>query len=109
MCMLDNCSTHRKQMAIRFAVVKSDAKTPVLDIVLLDNINLDNIRHGIPFEASDERSAIEAASQWRGPPCLRLPHDVSGTVTLATIGDIAITGVDLISVSELTHKSTLPI
>ncbi len=34
----------------------------------------------------------------------RVMLEVSGNVTLATIGDIARTGVDLISVGELTHS-----
>jgi nicotinate-nucleotide pyrophosphorylase (carboxylating) len=33
-----------------------------------------------------------------------LPHEVWGDATLATIGDIARTGVDLISVGELTRS-----
>ncbi len=34
----------------------------------------------------------------------RVMLEVSGNVTLATLGDIARTGVDLISVGELTHS-----
>ena len=34
----------------------------------------------------------------------RVQLEVSGNVTLATVGEIARTGVDLISVGELTHS-----
>ena len=50
-------------------------------------MNLDNIRR-----------AVQIANG-------RVMLEVSGNVTLATIGDIARTGVDLISVGELTHSS----
>jgi nicotinate-nucleotide pyrophosphorylase len=40
----------------------------------------------------------------RASDCPRLPHEVSDTVTPATIAYIARTGVDLISVGELTHS-----
>jgi len=56
------------------------------DIVLLDNMNLDHIRRAVQITNS------------------RVMLEVSGNVTLATIGDIARTGVDLISVGELTHS-----
>jgi nicotinate-nucleotide pyrophosphorylase (carboxylating) len=56
------------------------------DIVLLDNMSLDNIRR-----------AVQIANG-------RVMLEVSGNVTLATIGDIARTGVDLVSVGELTHS-----
>lgn len=56
------------------------------DIVLLDNMNLDDIRR-----------AVQIANG-------RVMLEVSGNVTLATIADIARTGVDLISVGELTHS-----
>jgi nicotinate-nucleotide pyrophosphorylase (carboxylating) len=55
------------------------------DIVLLDNMNLDDIRR-----------AVQMANG-------RVMLEVSGNVSIATIGDIARTGVDLISVGELTH------
>ncbi len=63
-----------------------EAITAGADIVLLDNMTLENIR----------RAAEIAAG--------RVQLEVSGNVTLATVGDIARTGVDLISVGELTHS-----
>jgi len=56
------------------------------DIVLLDNMGLDDIRRAYQIAAG------------------RVQLEVSGNVTLATVGEIARTGVDLISVGELTHS-----
>ncbi len=56
------------------------------DIVLLDNMTLEDIRRAVEIAAG------------------RVQFEVSGNVTLATVGDIARTGVDLMSVGELTHS-----
>ncbi|WP_314423140.1 carboxylating nicotinate-nucleotide diphosphorylase [uncultured Microbacterium sp.] len=55
--------------------------------VLLDNFSLDDLREGVALIG--DRAQIEA----------------SGGVTLATVGDIAATGVDVISVGALTHSA----
>ncbi len=57
-----------------------------VDVVLLDNMTLDNIRRACQIAAG------------------RVQNEVSGNVSLATVGDIARTGVDLISVGALTHS-----
>ncbi len=57
------------------------------EVVLLDNMTLDDIRHACQIAAG------------------RVQLEVSGNVTLTTVGDIARTGVDLISVGELTHSA----
>jgi nicotinate-nucleotide pyrophosphorylase (carboxylating) len=56
------------------------------DTMLLDNMSLDDIRRACQIAAG------------------RVQLEVSGNVTLATVGEIARTGVDLISVGELTHS-----
>jgi nicotinate-nucleotide pyrophosphorylase (carboxylating) len=56
------------------------------DVVLLDNMTLEDIRRACQIAAG------------------RVELEVSGNVTLATVGEIARTGVDLISVGELTHS-----
>lgn len=56
------------------------------DIVLLDNMRLEDVRQACQIAAG------------------RVLLEVSGNVSLATAGDIARTGVDLISVGELTHS-----
>ncbi len=56
------------------------------DLILLDNMNLDHIRRAGQIAAG------------------RVQLEVSGNVTLATVGEIARTGVDLISIGELTHS-----
>jgi nicotinate-nucleotide pyrophosphorylase (carboxylating) len=60
------------------------------DIVLLDNMKLDTLR-----EAVQRRNAV-------APQVLL---EASGGVTLRTVRDIALTGVDRISVGELTHSA----
>ncbi len=58
-----------------------------VDVVLLDNMTLDDIRRACQIGAAG-----------------RVQIEVSGNVSLATVGDIARTGVDLISVGDLTHS-----
>jgi nicotinate-nucleotide pyrophosphorylase (carboxylating) len=60
---------------------------PGVDRILLDNMSLDDMR--------------EAVAMARG----RVPLEASGGVTLASIGGIAATGVDFISVGALTHSA----
>ncbi len=55
--------------------------------VLLDNFSLDELREGVALIA--DRATVEA----------------SGGVNLETVGDIAATGVDVISVGALTHSA----
>ncbi|HRA47646.1 MAG TPA: carboxylating nicotinate-nucleotide diphosphorylase, partial [Thermomicrobiales bacterium] len=57
------------------------------DIIMLDNMDPDTMREAVRI--TDGRAILEA----------------SGGITLATIGEIARTGVDLISVGALTHSS----
>ena len=60
------------------------------DYVLLDNMNLDQLRRAVAL-----RDAVD--------PGVEL--EASGGVTLETIADIAATGVDRISVGALTHSA----
>lgn len=63
-----------------------------IDIVLLDNMSCDQMQH-----AAARRDAISP----------RLELEASGGITLATIGTIAQTGVDRISVGGLTHSAVV--
>ncbi|MGD8193789.1 carboxylating nicotinate-nucleotide diphosphorylase [Herbiconiux sp. P18] len=71
-------------------VDRLDQIEPVLaggvDTVLLDNFSIDELRAGVALVGG------------------RALVDASGGVNLATVGDIARTGVDLISVGALTHS-----
>ncbi len=58
-----------------------------VDTIMLDNFTLDDLRAGVALIAG--RAVVEA----------------SGGVTLDTVGAIAATGVDVISVGALTHAS----
>ena len=72
-------------------VDRIDQIAPVLaaevDIIMLDNFNLEDLRRGV--ELINGRCIVEA----------------SGGVNLETVGDIAKTGVDVISVGALTHSA----
>jgi nicotinate-nucleotide pyrophosphorylase (carboxylating) len=57
-----------------------------VDTIMLDNFTLDELREGVALVAG--RAVVEA----------------SGNVTLATVRDIAATGVDVISSGALTHS-----
>ena len=57
-----------------------------VDTIMLDNFTLDELRAGVRLV--DQRAMVEA----------------SGGVSLTTVGDIARTGVDIISVGALTHS-----
>jgi nicotinate-nucleotide pyrophosphorylase (carboxylating) len=57
------------------------------DAVLLDNMNLDQLREAVVLVGG------------------RMICEASGGVTLETVGAIAETGVDLISVGALTHSA----
>ncbi|MBN2446385.1 MAG: carboxylating nicotinate-nucleotide diphosphorylase [Phycisphaerae bacterium] len=67
-------------------------RVPGIDIVLLDNFSLGELR-----TANKVRQDLRIAD--------RLALEASGGVTLATIADIAATGVDRISVGALTHST----
>lgn len=56
------------------------------DIIMLDNMSLDMMREAVRF--INKRADVEA----------------SGNVNINTVRDIALTGVDIISVGELTHS-----
>jgi nicotinate-nucleotide pyrophosphorylase (carboxylating) len=58
-----------------------------VDIIMLDNFNLDDLRAGVALIAG--KAVVEA----------------SGGVNLETVAAIAATGVDVISVGALTHSA----
>lgn len=78
-------------MVFEVEVDRIDQIEPVLaggvDVIMLDNFTLDELRAGVALVAG--RAKIEA----------------SGGVNLATVADIASTGVDFISVGALTHSA----
>jgi len=79
-----------QEIAIEVEVDRLDQIPAVIagnvDIIMLDNFSLDDLRSGI--SVVDGKALVEA----------------SGGVTLATVADIAQTGVDYISVGALTHS-----
>ncbi|MDH3974342.1 MAG: carboxylating nicotinate-nucleotide diphosphorylase [Deltaproteobacteria bacterium] len=65
-----------------------DAVDAGADIIMLDNMNIDDMREAVRLIAG--RALVEA----------------SGNITLDNISDVAFTGVDIISVGALTHSAT---
>jgi nicotinate-nucleotide pyrophosphorylase (carboxylating) len=67
-------------------------KVERIDIILLDNFSLDDMRRAVDYRD---------AQGLRG----KLALEASGNVTLENVADIAATGVDRISVGALTHSA----
>ena len=65
----------------------ADALAGGADRILLDNMTLDELTRSVALVAG------------------RVPLEASGGVSLETVGDIARTGVDFISVGALTHSA----
>jgi len=57
-----------------------------VDRIMLDNMNIKALREAVRFTAG------------------RVPLEASGNVTLKNVADVAATGVDMISIGELTHS-----
>ncbi len=64
------------------------------DVIMLDNMNLEDIKQAVKIRNNTAFSSHH--------PQTKL--EVSGGVNLKTLKEIAATGVDLISVGELTHS-----
>ncbi|MCB1230239.1 MAG: carboxylating nicotinate-nucleotide diphosphorylase [Verrucomicrobiae bacterium] len=77
--------------ADRIDQVKAFLSLEGVDVILLDNMSLDQLREAVTLR--DQLS-----------PGIQL--EASGGVTLDTIADIAATGVDAVSVGALTHSAT---
>ncbi len=78
-------TTHIEVEVDRLDQIEPVLASGVVGTIMLDNFSLDDLRTGVEQVAG--RATVEA----------------SGGITLATIGDVARTGVDVISVGALTH------
>jgi nicotinate-nucleotide pyrophosphorylase (carboxylating) len=78
-------TTHIEVEVDRLDLIEPVLASGEVDTVLLDNFSLDELREGVALVAG--RAVVEA----------------SGGITLETIGGVAATGVDVISVGALTH------
>jgi nicotinate-nucleotide pyrophosphorylase (carboxylating) len=78
-------TTHIEVEVDRLDLIEPVLASGQVDTVLLDNFSLDELREGVALVAG--RAVVEA----------------SGGITLETIGGVAATGVDVISVGALTH------
>ena len=88
-------------LAPEFVMVEADTPEQVeelfkvvgIDVVMLDNFSADDLRRSV-----ERRNALGLAG--------KITLEASGGITLETIGDVARTGVDRISVGALTHSAT---
>jgi nicotinate-nucleotide pyrophosphorylase (carboxylating) len=78
-------TTHIEVEVDRLDLIEPVLASGDVDTILLDNFSPDELREGVTLVAG--RAVIEA----------------SGGITLETIGEVAATGVDVISVGALTH------
>lgn len=78
-------TTHIEVEVDRLDLIEPVLASGEVDTILLDNFSLDELREGVALVAG--RAVVEA----------------SGGINLETIGDVAATGVDVISVGALTH------
>jgi nicotinate-nucleotide pyrophosphorylase (carboxylating) len=78
-------TTHIEVEVDRLDLIEPVLASGAVDTILLDNFSPDELREGVALVAG--RAVVEA----------------SGGITLDTIGDVAATGVDVISVGALTH------
>ena len=74
-------------------------KVPAVDMVLLDNFSLDDLRAAV---AHRNRSGLRAG---QGGAQRTLQIEASGGITLDDVAAVAATGVDRISVGALTHAA----
>lgn len=90
----------RRPSSAKFVEVEVDrhdqlvevSRTPGVDIILLDNFSIDGLRRAVEYlESRDLRGKVQL--------------EASGRITLDTIGAVAATGVDRISVGALTHSA----
>jgi nicotinate-nucleotide pyrophosphorylase (carboxylating) len=79
-------TTHIEVEVDRLDLIEPVLASGEVDTILLDNFSLEALRQGV--ELVGGRAIVEA----------------SGGVTLATIAEVAATGVDVISVGALTHS-----
>ncbi|MEM8864451.1 MAG: carboxylating nicotinate-nucleotide diphosphorylase [Planctomycetota bacterium] len=99
--LADRLQGRAAEMVIEIEVDTLDQLQQVLpahpDVVLLDNMSLDQLRQAVSI-----RDAAAAASP---EPATPIVLEASGGVNLETIGSIAQTGIDRISVGALTHSA----
>ncbi|MGA8851160.1 MAG: carboxylating nicotinate-nucleotide diphosphorylase [Aeromicrobium sp.] len=79
-------TTHIEVEVDRLEQIDAVLKSEAADTIMLDNFSLEDLRAGV--KQIGGRAMVEA----------------SGGITLETIGDVAATGVDVISVGALTHS-----
>ena len=83
----------------RLAQLVEVCKVPAIDMILLDNFSLDDLRAAV---AHRDRSGLGAG---RRSAQRTLQIEASGGITLDNVAAVAATGVDRISVGALTHAA----
>jgi nicotinate-nucleotide pyrophosphorylase (carboxylating) len=71
------------------------------DIIMLDNMSVDVMRHAVEAVRSSEKSFIPTNGELASKGIL---VEASGNITLDNIREVAETGIDIISIGALTHS-----
>lgn len=74
-----------------------------VDVIMLDNMNLGNIRKAVDWIKC--QNAPGNSKGFRGAKVKKTILEASGGINLSNVSEIAKTGVDLISVGEITHSA----
>lgn len=92
------CKDKHKDLRIEIEVRNDKELREALDTNGADRIMLDN------YTPADTRKAVEEVRAWEKANRRHIEIESSGGITLDTIRDYAITGVDFVSVGALTHS-----
>lgn len=94
----DYCKAKGKNLKIEIEVRNSDEINEALSTGIPDRIMLDN------FTPSKTKEAVDVIRAWEKTAGRHMEIESSGGITLDTIRDYALQGVDFVSVGALTHS-----
>ncbi len=94
----DYCREHKKDLRIEIEVRNEQEIDEALATNIPDRIMLDN------FTPERTRAAVERIRGWEQQSGRKMEIESSGGITLDTLRDYAVCGVDFISVGALTHS-----
>ena len=92
------CQEKGKELKIEIEVRNTEEIDAALSTNEADRIMLDN------FTPARTREAVERIRQWEKQAGRKMEIESSGGITIDTIRDYALTGVDFVSVGALTHS-----
>lgn len=98
-------ATVKLEVEVKTLAELEDALRAGVDIIMLDNMSLEEMRKAVKRVREFESSRVSELANSRTPEAVRFPLlEASGGVTLENVREIAATGVDSISIGALTHS-----